>query len=165
MEGFDIPTHELLLRRQIWLHKTFSTRPSIRDSSFWRGMPRPPGLPDFSWYIIPKRGKMYQMNTKCTEWLKNIPNGCKIFQIAINYINIFQSRALQNLPKVGFLVWKETIWQPCRPPILTLLLGPRLSWPNPNNQAPLGLKKMSSPDSLPQALGSVPTPDWTPWLG
>jgi hypothetical protein len=24
--------------------------------------------------------------------------------MAINYINIFQSRALQNLPKLGFLV-------------------------------------------------------------
>jgi hypothetical protein len=26
----------------------------------------------------------------------------------------FQSKALQNLPKLGFLVWKETIWQPWR---------------------------------------------------
>jgi hypothetical protein len=33
--------------------------------------------------------------------------------MAIKYINIFQSRALQNLPKLGFLVRKETIWQPC----------------------------------------------------
>jgi hypothetical protein len=32
--------------------------------------------------------------------------------MAINYINIFQSSALQNLHKLGFLVWKETIWQP-----------------------------------------------------
>jgi hypothetical protein len=27
-----------------------------------------PGLPDFSWYMIPKPQKMYQMNTKCTKW-------------------------------------------------------------------------------------------------
>jgi hypothetical protein len=27
------------------------------------------GLPDFSWYMIPKPEKMYQMNTKYTEWL------------------------------------------------------------------------------------------------
>jgi hypothetical protein len=33
--------------------------------------------------------------------------------MAIKYINIIQSKALQNLPKLGFLVWKETIWQPC----------------------------------------------------
>jgi hypothetical protein len=26
------------------------------------------GLPDFSWYMIPKPEKMYQMNTKCTKW-------------------------------------------------------------------------------------------------
>jgi hypothetical protein len=26
-----------------------------------------PGLPDFSWYIISKPGKIYQMNTKCTK--------------------------------------------------------------------------------------------------
>jgi hypothetical protein len=25
-----------------------------------------PGLPDFSWYMIPKPEKMYKMNTKCT---------------------------------------------------------------------------------------------------
>jgi hypothetical protein len=27
-----------------------------------------PGLPDFSWYKIPKPEKMYQMHTKCTKW-------------------------------------------------------------------------------------------------
>jgi hypothetical protein len=32
--------------------------------------------------------------------------------MAIKYINIFQSKALQNLLKLGFLVWKQTIWQP-----------------------------------------------------
>jgi hypothetical protein len=61
-----------------------------------------------TWYQnrknVPNKHRMYQM-------VKNIPNVCKIFQIAIKYINIFQSRALQNWPKLGFLVWKETIWQ------------------------------------------------------
>jgi hypothetical protein len=28
------------------------------------------------------------------------------------YDNIFLSQALQILPKLGFLVWKQTIWQP-----------------------------------------------------
>jgi hypothetical protein len=35
-------------------------------------------------------------------------------QVSIKYTNIFLSKALQNLPKFGFLVWKQTIWQPCR---------------------------------------------------
>jgi hypothetical protein len=29
--------------------------------------------------------------------------------MAIKYINILQSKALQNLPKLGFLVWKQTV--------------------------------------------------------
>jgi hypothetical protein len=29
-----------------------------------------PGLPDFSWYKIPKRGKNYQMPIKYTQWLQ-----------------------------------------------------------------------------------------------
>jgi hypothetical protein len=41
-------------------------------------------MPDFSWCIIPKPEK--------------------IFQMAAKYINIFHSAALQNLPKLGFLV-------------------------------------------------------------
>jgi hypothetical protein len=32
--------------------------------------------------------------------------------MAIKYFNIVFSRALQNFPKLGFLAWKETIWQP-----------------------------------------------------
>jgi hypothetical protein len=57
------------------------------------------------------------MNTKCTKRSQNIPNLHKIFQVAIKYINIFQSKALQNLPKLGCLVWKQTIWQPWLPPV------------------------------------------------
>jgi hypothetical protein len=57
-------------------------------------------LPDFCWYVIPKPVKMYQMDV------------LKKLQMAIKYINIFRSKALQNLPKLRFLVWKRTIWQP-----------------------------------------------------
>jgi hypothetical protein len=46
------------------------------------------GLPDFSWYMIPKPKKMYQMNTKCTKWSKNIQNVSQIFQIVINHFPI-----------------------------------------------------------------------------
>jgi hypothetical protein len=34
----------------------------------------------------------------------NIPNDRKLFQMTIKYTSIFQSKALQNLPKLGFLV-------------------------------------------------------------
>jgi hypothetical protein len=51
-----------------------------------------------------KTGKMYQTSTICTEWSQNIPNVYKIFQMAIKYINIFQSEALEMFPESGFLV-------------------------------------------------------------
>jgi hypothetical protein len=31
----------------------------------------------------------------------------------IKYTNIVHYQTLENLPKMGFLVWKNTIWQPC----------------------------------------------------
>jgi hypothetical protein len=37
-----------------------------------------PGLPDFSWYIIPKREKY-------TKSPKSIPNGLRIYQKAVKY--------------------------------------------------------------------------------
>jgi hypothetical protein len=64
----------------------------------------PAGLPDFSWYNIPKRGKIYQITTKYNKWLLNLPIGGEINQIAIKYTNIFQYKILQNLLKMGFLV-------------------------------------------------------------
>jgi hypothetical protein len=42
-----------------------------------------PGLPDFSPYKIPKRGKLYQMTTKYTKWSQNISNNSKIDQMVI----------------------------------------------------------------------------------
>jgi hypothetical protein len=47
------------------------------------------------------------------KWPKNVPNGRSIIQMAKEYTNLFHSKALQNLPKLEFLVWKQTIWQPC----------------------------------------------------
>jgi hypothetical protein len=32
--------------------------------------------------------------------------------MALTFINTFQSKALQNLLKLGVLVWKQTTWQP-----------------------------------------------------
>jgi hypothetical protein len=34
-------------------------------------------------------------------------------QVSIKYTDIFHCKPLQNLPKFGFLVWKQTIWQLC----------------------------------------------------
>jgi hypothetical protein len=58
------------------------------------------GLTDFSWCMIPKPEKMYQMNTKYTEWSQNIPNIHKVFQMAIQYINNFQSEALKFFSQI-----------------------------------------------------------------
>jgi hypothetical protein len=40
-------------------------------------------LPDFSWYMIPKPEKMYQMNT-------NVPNGHKISKMSARNSKIYQ---------------------------------------------------------------------------
>jgi DMSO reductase anchor subunit len=47
--------------------------------------------------------KMHQKDHECTEWPKNT-KWCKIGQLAIKFIQIFYCKALQNLPKLGFLV-------------------------------------------------------------
>jgi hypothetical protein len=70
-------------------------------------------LPDFSWYNIPKWVKVYQIIHKLPNGPKICtPNGSNIFQLAIKCTNTFQSEALQNLPKLEYLVRKDTIWQP-----------------------------------------------------
>jgi hypothetical protein len=35
-----------------------------------------------------------------------MPNGHKLHQTTVKYTNIFHSKALQNIPKLGFLVFK-----------------------------------------------------------
>jgi hypothetical protein len=45
---------------------------------------------------------MYQINTNCTKWSLNIPNVHKIFQMAVKYINSFQSEDLEFFSKLGF---------------------------------------------------------------
>jgi hypothetical protein len=53
------------------------------------------------------------MTIKYSKWPQNVPDEHKIYQMAIKCINIFFCKILQNLPKLGFLVWKYAIWQPC----------------------------------------------------
>jgi hypothetical protein len=77
-----------------------------------------PGLPDFSCYKIPKRGEIYQMTTNYTKWPWNISSGRKIGQLVIIYTKIFNFKTLLNLSKLGFLILKQTIWQPWWLPLL-----------------------------------------------
>jgi hypothetical protein len=58
---------------EITFHKFVDT---IANTLLARKALLPAGLPDFSWYKIPKQGKIYQMATKYT-------NGHKIFPIAV----------------------------------------------------------------------------------
>jgi hypothetical protein len=59
--------------------------------------------------------------TQYTKTKENMPNyhsitmwpyDLKIFQMTIKYPSILHLKAHQNLPKLEFLVWKQTIWQP-----------------------------------------------------
>jgi hypothetical protein len=52
-------------------------------------------LPDFSLFNIPKWGKIFQIDSK-------LPNGHKIFQLAIEFTNFLHSKSIQNLPEFGF---------------------------------------------------------------
>jgi hypothetical protein len=56
-------------------------------------------------------GTTYQNDKKYTKWLK-YNKWQKV--TAISFTNIFYCKTLQNLPKLGFFVWNNTIWQPCR---------------------------------------------------
>jgi hypothetical protein len=60
---------------------------------------------------IPQYHKIYHSTTKYTKLPQNIPEGSKIRQNVIKNTNIFHCKTLQNLPNLGFLVWKYTIWQ------------------------------------------------------
>jgi hypothetical protein len=33
-------------------------------------------------------------------------------QVSVKHTNVFHCRTLQNVPNFGFLVWKQTLWQP-----------------------------------------------------
>jgi hypothetical protein len=48
-------------------------------------------------------GNVYQITRNYTKLPENIPNGRKILAMVIKYTNIFDSKAHQNIPKLGFL--------------------------------------------------------------
>jgi hypothetical protein len=55
--------------------------------------------------MIPKREKMYQMNTKCTKWSLNIPNVGKIFPMGTKYTIFSNWRPSKIYPNWEF--WFE----------------------------------------------------------
>jgi hypothetical protein len=73
-----------------------------REAFFFSPESRP-GLPDFTFYNIPKRKIFFQMtikSAKYTKWPKSTPT----FTIA---------RPFKIYPNCDFLVWNYVIWQPC----------------------------------------------------
>jgi hypothetical protein len=46
--------------------------------------------------------KSTKLEQNAPKWTYNIPNVRNILQMAVKYFIIFQSKALQNLPKFGF---------------------------------------------------------------
>jgi hypothetical protein len=57
-----------------------------------------PGLPDFSWYYLPRMGKNIPNDYKISKCTWNIPDGSKIFTMTKLCNNIFNSKILQNIP-------------------------------------------------------------------
>jgi hypothetical protein len=104
------PLYQTSAHVYVMTQSTFTTywkNPFAKRQKLWAG------LPDFSWHNIPKRGKIYQITTTLPNGHKiGMPDDRIIFQMTTKYTSIFHSKALQNLPKFEFLVWKQTIWQP-----------------------------------------------------
>jgi hypothetical protein len=77
---------------------------------------------------------------KCTKWTQNVPDGHKIPKWPKDIPNgrkinqHFPISGPKNLPKLGFLVWKEAIWQPWNEPSIFIIL-PLLHQRRWNNKA------------------------------
>jgi hypothetical protein len=64
-------------------------------------------LPDYSWYNIPKREKLYQMTAKNAKWPQNIPKGSKTFRMTIKHTSILKPRPSKKYPKWNF--WYQNV--------------------------------------------------------
>jgi hypothetical protein len=102
----------------------------------------------------------YQNRKKCTKWTKkcakcsyNIPKVHETFQMAIKYVNIFEYKALQNLPKIGILGLKSNH-------LSTLLTTPIKQ--RPVLTSPLGAKFVPQDWSRPQGWTLFPRGEVTP---
>jgi hypothetical protein len=63
-------------------------------------------LPDFSWCKIPKLENIPKDQLNIPKKPDKIPNGNKIYQMAIKFTKIFYATAFKNIQKLWFLVWK-----------------------------------------------------------
>jgi hypothetical protein len=54
-----------------------------------------------------QNGENIPNNHKYIKWPLNIPNGRKMDLMATKYTYTFNCKTLQDLPKLGFLVWKS----------------------------------------------------------
>jgi hypothetical protein len=86
----------------------------VKNTNFfnWNSAPRIQGCQIFPGTIYQNGENIPNLPQLCQMYW-NIPNGREIFQMAIKYTNFFHFKALQNVPKLEFWVWKYTIWQPC----------------------------------------------------
>jgi hypothetical protein len=67
-------------------------------------------------------GTTFKSWTKYTKSTQNEPYGLKTYKLTVkltpnglkytNFLHV-HNKTLQNLSKIGFLVWKYTIWQSC----------------------------------------------------
>jgi hypothetical protein len=89
----------LQLQVHMYIHAISNNKANIKIQLMEMVKYNKPGSPDFSWHMVPKPHK-------CNKWTQNVTNGHKIYQMSVKYVNIFQSKALQYLPPLGFLVWK-----------------------------------------------------------
>jgi hypothetical protein len=61
------------------------------------------GLPDSSWYTIPKQNKIYLITIKDTKSPQKIPNGRKVDQMAIKCTNNFHCKDPPKFTQTGIL--------------------------------------------------------------
>jgi hypothetical protein len=96
-------------KKGLWGHQSQRREPHRPPLLQWiRGR-----VARFFWYNRPKRKNI--PNGHNIHYINGynicVPKGRKIDHMAIKYTNIFHSKTFQNLPKLGFMVWKYTIWQ------------------------------------------------------
>jgi hypothetical protein len=71
------------------------------------------GLPDFYWSNKPKwETKLPKWPQKCQRAKLYTKMALK-YQMAIKCAKMFHPKTFLNIPKLAFLVRKNTIWQPC----------------------------------------------------
>jgi hypothetical protein len=84
----------------------------------------------------------------------------------IKYTNLFHCKTLQSLPKLGFLVWKQTIWHPwwrrSRTYVHTYLVDYGIGWLQVTQRRHCPFCKPSNWPALKMSTSTLQTPEmWT----